>query len=299
MRIAGLEYWKWLCMVLLAYTVYRGMTIEVPELPILHQSIRNLFFHVTIWFAMIILMAASIYYGVLFLRTGDLHYDLKASSCINTGVFAGILGLLTGSLWARNTWGAWWVNDAKLNGAAAAMLVYFAYLVLRGSLDEPQKRARVAAVYSIFAFTMMLTFIMILPRMTDSLHPGNGGNPGFSGYDLDSKMRTVFYPAVIGWTLLGAWITQIEYRIRKHQLMSTVPSPSSESSYSFGKKTISVVALLALCGQAVAQENADASACASCNKMDVVVGVLLILLIGIFVYLVWLDRKVERMNKRP
>ena len=122
--------------------------------------------------------------------------------------------LLTGSLWAKNTWGAWWTNDAKLNGAAAAMLVYFAYLVLRGSIDDRQKRARITAVYSIFAFTMMLTFIMVLPRLTDSLHPGNGGNPGFSSYDLDSNMRTVFYPAIIGWSLLGAWIAEVESRIR-------------------------------------------------------------------------------------
>ena len=130
--------------------------------------------------------------GIRHLRTGNLIDDIKASSCINTGILFGILGLLTGSLWAQHTWGAWWTNDAKLNGAAAAMLVYFAYLVLRGSIDDHQKRARITAVYSIFAFTMMLTFIMVLPRLTDSLHPGNGGNPGFSSYDLDSKMRTVF-----------------------------------------------------------------------------------------------------------
>jgi heme exporter protein C len=214
MRLAGLQYWKWLCIVLVTYTVWRGLTIEVPDLPILHQSIRNLFFHVTIWFAMILLMAASIRQGILFLRTGDISHDLRASSCIHAGILMGVLGLLTGSLWARNTWGAWWVNDAKLNGAAAAMLVYLAYLVLRGSIDDPQKRARVAAVYSIFAFTLMLVFIMVLPRLTDSLHPGNGGNPGFSSYDLDSRMRTVFYPGVIGWTLLGFWISDIEYRIR-------------------------------------------------------------------------------------
>ncbi|MFM9027555.1 MAG: hypothetical protein ACKOQ6_06120 [Bacteroidota bacterium] len=73
MKLAGLQYWKWLCMALLTYTIVRGLKMEVPELPILHQSIRNLYFHVTIWFAMIILMAASIYYGVRYLRTNDLN----------------------------------------------------------------------------------------------------------------------------------------------------------------------------------------------------------------------------------
>lgn len=50
--------------------------------------------------------------------------------------------------------------------------------------------------------------------MTDSLHPGNGGNPGFNSYDLDSNMRLVFYPAVIGWALLGVWVSTIRYRMR-------------------------------------------------------------------------------------
>jgi heme exporter protein C len=213
-ELAGLAWWKWLCMVLLAYTVWQGFFIEVPRLPILHETIRNLFFHVTMWFGMIILMIASIVFGIRFLRHNEPKDDVRASSCIHTGMLFGIIGLVTGSLWARFTWGAWWVNDAKLNGAAASMLVYFAYLVLRSSVDDEQKRARIAAVYSIFSFTLMLVFIMILPRLTDSLHPGNGGNPAFSQYDLDSRMRTVFYPAVIGWTLLGAWITEIDIRRR-------------------------------------------------------------------------------------
>ena len=55
--------------------------------------------------------------------------------------------------------------------------------------------------------------------MTDSLHPGNGGNPAFGQYDLDSDLRMVFYPAVLGWTLLGFWITTLQIRsvnLQKH-----------------------------------------------------------------------------------
>ncbi|CAA9235376.1 MAG: Cytochrome c-type biogenesis protein CcmC, putative heme lyase for CcmE [uncultured Adhaeribacter sp.] len=55
--------------------------------------------------------------------------------------------------------------------------------------------------------------LFILPRLTDSLHPGNGGNPGFSSYDLDNNMRMVFYPAVIAWTLLGIWLVNVKARL--------------------------------------------------------------------------------------
>jgi heme exporter protein C len=81
-------------------------------------------------------------------------------------------------------------------------------------MDEEQKRGRVSAVYNIFAFVMFMVFVMVLPRMTDSLHPGNGGNPGFGGYDLNSNMRMIFYPAIIGWTLLGVWFINIRVRMK-------------------------------------------------------------------------------------
>jgi heme exporter protein C len=70
-------------------------------------------------------------------------------------------------------------------------------------------------VYNIFAFVMMLVFIGVLPRMTDSLHPGKGGNPGFNTYDMDSSLRMVFYPALFGFILLGVWIMQLRIRLKK------------------------------------------------------------------------------------
>jgi heme exporter protein C len=127
----------------------------------------------------------------------------------------GFIGVATGAIWAKYTWGAWWVNDAKLNGAAITLLFYLAYQILRGALDEEQKRARIAAIYNIFSYVMLIVFLMVLPRMTDSLHPGNGGNPGFGGYDLDNTMKLVFYPAIIGWTLLGVWMMQLGVRYQK------------------------------------------------------------------------------------
>ncbi|MCC7233567.1 MAG: cytochrome c biogenesis protein CcsA [Bacteroidia bacterium] len=216
----GIVWWKWVGAILVLYSIIQGLLIQVPRLPILHETIRNLFFHVTMWFSMIAMMIASLVYGLIYLRTNDLLHDIRAKQYAYTGIFLGILGLATGSLWAKYTWGSWWVNDAKLNGASASLLVYLAYVILRGSMEDDHKRARVSAVYGIFSFTLMLVFLMILPRLTDSLHPGNGGNPGFGTYDLDSKMRTVFYPAVIGWILMAFWITDIRIRIEKLYIKS-------------------------------------------------------------------------------
>ena len=209
----GIAWWKWLSIILIMYSLVVGMLIEVPALPILNESIRNLFYHVTQWFGMMILLTVSLVYSIRNLIKGRMNTDRMAAESVNVALFMGVIGILTGSLWAKFTWGAWWTNDPKLNGVAMGMLVYLAYIVLRGSMDEEQKRARVAAVYNIFAYVMFMVFIMVLPRLTDSLHPGNGGNPGFGGYDLNNSMKLVFYPAVIGWTLLGVWLVNLRVRI--------------------------------------------------------------------------------------
>ena len=209
----GLPY-KIAGLLLILFSLTYGLWSEVPELPIIEQSIRNLFYHVSMWFAMVVMMAVSFGNAIGFLSSENMARDRRSISLAETGMFFSVMGLLTGMLWAKFTWGAWWTNDPKLNGTAITMLIYMAYFVLRNTIDDPRKRARISAVYNIFAFVMMIVFIGILPRMTDSLHPGNGGNPGFNSYDLDNRLRLVFYPAVLGWVLVGTWIASFRYRIR-------------------------------------------------------------------------------------
>ncbi|PCJ83566.1 MAG: ABC transporter permease [Flavobacteriales bacterium] len=214
------NWWKAIAVILVLYAIVGGLLTDVPAMPILNETIRNLYFHVTMWFAMMTLLIISGVYSIKFISGLKIEDDIVASQAVNIGMLLGFLGLATGMIWARFTWGAWWVSDPKLNGAAITMLAYMAYLILRNSMDDEYKRAKVAAVYNIFAFVMMIVFIWVLPRMegVDSLHPGQGGNPGFDVYDLNSNMRLVFYPAIIGWTLLGVWILQIKIRMEKLQL---------------------------------------------------------------------------------
>ena len=83
---------------------------------------------------------------------------------------------------------------------------------MRGAFEDPEKKARISAVYNIFAFATLIPLLYIIPKLTDSLHPGAGGNIAFGSQDLDHTMRMVFRPAIIGWTLLGVWIAQIILR---------------------------------------------------------------------------------------
>ena len=210
------SWWKILSVVLLVYTFIAGFLIKVPDIGNLKETIRNLFFHVPMWFAQITLLTISLAYSILYLRKPNLKHDIFAESFAKTGIFLGVLGLLTGAIWSTYTWGEPWSNDPKQIGVAIGLLVLFAYLVLRNSVTDLDKRARIAAVYNIFAFAMLFPTLWIIPRMVESLHPGGMGNPAFNTEDIDSRMRIIYwFGAVPGWTLLGLWMTSLRIRLKK------------------------------------------------------------------------------------
>ncbi|MFD2553671.1 cytochrome c biogenesis protein [Sphingobacterium tabacisoli] len=207
------NWWKILAACLVSASVVAGFMGPVPKLFLLHETIRNVYFHVPMWFAMFTLYAISVVYSVKYLNGGNPKHDILAVEAVNTGVIFCFLGLLTGMQWANITWGEAWPSDSKTNGSAIATLMYLAYLVLRNTLEEEQKRAKISAVYNIFAFPIMIVLMYILPKMTDSLHPGSGGNSTFGDLDMDNNMRPIFYSAVIGWILTGVWICTLRYRV--------------------------------------------------------------------------------------
>ena len=212
------SWWKILAVVLLLYTFTAGLLIKVPIIGNLYHTIRNLFFHVPMWFGQMILLLVSLIFSIRYLRSGHLVDDIKAREFARTGIIFGVLGLVTGAIWANYTWGEPWSNDPKQIAVAIALLIYLAYFVLRNSMPDMDKRARVSSVYNIFAYFIYVPLIMVLPRLVQSLHPGGQGvegNPALGGQDLDPAMRMVFWPAVFGWTLLGVWMTTLLIRISK------------------------------------------------------------------------------------
>ena len=209
-------------------------TMTFPYRSLLGETIRNTYFHVSLWFAMMFLFIAAVVYAAKYLlrssRAANAEipvlvpleevsrlekFDLWTSVFTAVGMLFGILGLLTGAVWAKYTWGSFWNWDIKQFTTLIALLIYGGYFVLRGAFPDPERRARLSAVYNIFAFACLIPLIYILPRLsTTSLHPGAEGNPAMGGEDLDNTMRMVFYPTIIGWTLFGGWMAGVAYRTR-------------------------------------------------------------------------------------
>jgi heme exporter protein C len=217
------SWWKILCVILLLFTFIAGLLIKVPDLPALEETSRNLFFHVGMWAAMMTLFTISVVNSIRYLRTLNHKYDIYARQFAVVGVVFGLLGYATGAIWMSYTWAdpnnplfdsfSALAREPKLIGTAIALLIYFAYMVLRDSINDMDKRARISAVYNIFAYAMLFPAIWIMPRLLPSLHPGQEGNPALDFKDVSPLMRMVEWPAFLGWALLGVWITTLKIRL--------------------------------------------------------------------------------------
>lgn len=210
-----LSWWKILTILLLLYSVIGGILFPVPRLPILNETIRLNYFHVPMWFGMMFLFTFSAWSSIIYLRKSNIKQDENACESSKVGMMFGILGILTGMLWGNATWGTFWTSDPKLNNTAISLLIYIAYFVLRGSLQDDMQKARIGAVFNIFAYSILIPLIFILPRMTDSLHPGSGDNPTFRLFDTSHYMKLVIYTSLGGFILLGWWFTTLLLRLKR------------------------------------------------------------------------------------
>lgn len=248
--------YKALAIALLLYLLGYGLTVQVPEMPGLEESSRNLFYHVPMWFAVITLMTISVVQSVRFLRKSDpdrepdanevspLQADLKAREAARTGIVFAILGLVTGTIWGRVAWkasipwydpAAWWTNDPIIICALISLLIYLAYFLLRSSFSDEEQRARISAVYNIFAFATLIPLYFIVPKILPGLHPtsadsdAGGGSFIFMREGIDNTYRMLLYPGIIAFSLLGGWIYELRMRlaIAERQLDEQTLSDSS------------------------------------------------------------------------
>lgn len=208
-------WWKIICAILLLYTVVMGFLLPIPYLPKLKESVRNLFYHVPMWYIMLISFLISVVYSILYLRSNQIKHDSYSNQFVITGLGFGVLGIITGMEWANIQWGAPWNNDPKQVGAALTLLIYAAYLVLRNSVKDQDKQASLASVYNIFSFAIIIPLIYIIPTHFASLHPGSDNKPFEALKTQDNLLKWVSIPAFFAWILFGIWITDIRIRMKK------------------------------------------------------------------------------------
>ena len=182
-----------------------------PAQGFLGESSRIVFFHVPCaWVASLAFLVAAGYSAAYLYRGNPWHDDIAAAA-VRLGVVFAILALVTGSLFAKIMWGAYWNWDPRESSFLLLLFLYGAYLFLRAAIDDPARRSRIAAAYALFAAVLMPFLVFVAPRVTQALHPQTVINPQ-GKILMDTPTRVVFFGALAGFTAVFLWMLSLDAR---------------------------------------------------------------------------------------
>jgi len=201
--------WLWMCLVIVGAFFYAPVVLQGFRTP---GSSRIVFFHVPMaWSSFIGFIAAAVW-SLLYLIRRNPRHDRAAAVAIEIGLLFGILATLTGAMWARIEWGAWWNWDPRQTSILAVILFYGAYLALRQSVEEPEKRARLAAAYALLGLAVTPFLFWVVPRITFSLHPDPVVNRS-GKVDMDAANEQVLFASGFGFAALFFWMQNLQCRL--------------------------------------------------------------------------------------
>ena len=192
---------------------------EFPVVGGLGEKARIIFFHVPTAWLSFLAFVASMVYGIKYLRKRNPDDDLKSSTAAGLGFLFCFLATVTGSIWAKFSWGSFWNWDPRETSIFVLLLIYGAYFALRSAVEVEEKRASLSAVYSIIAAVTMPFFMFVMPRVLASLHPDPIINTQGKVY-MNATMLVVFLSSLAGFTGLYYWIFTIQVRIRRIESLS-------------------------------------------------------------------------------
>ncbi len=218
------KYLKILLFLLMIFVFWGGLTFPIvrhpvgwnqfPDIPGLGQLARIIFFHVpTAWLASIAFLTATIY-GIRYLYRKDLDDDAKSLSALQIGMVFAVLATLTGSIWAKFTWGSFWNWDPRETSIFVLLLIYGSLFALRSSIESEEKRARLSAVYSIFSFLTVPFLVFVMPRIMSGLHPGSADDTNAGpvvDFKMNGNMLEIFFLSLIAFSILYYWMWKINY----------------------------------------------------------------------------------------
>jgi heme exporter protein C len=216
-------WWKWGVGLLMSYVIYGAFFIAKGAVGFGQSGnpARIVFFHVPCAILASVCYFVGMIYAVLYLtgRTrAALDADAKSATSMELGFLFCILATVTGSIFAGVQWGSFWNWDPRETSIVIMLLLYASYLILRGALvEQPDKRARLCAVYAIIALIPAQFLIWVVPRLPGlgSLHPPDTlVNPDKTSWTY----KGVLYPSFLAFTLLYVWLFQL--RMRMHDVVA-------------------------------------------------------------------------------
>jgi heme exporter protein C len=185
-----------------------------PLVTVLGETTRVLYLHIPAAWVTVLALGWSMVHSILYLRRRRMEHDHQAAAAAEIGILFCVLATVSGSLWAKAMWGSYWNWDPRETSIFFLLLIYAAYLALRGAIDDPGRRARLAAIYSAVAFVSVPFLMFVVPRIYFSLHPDPIINPR-GKLDMDPRIRIVFFAMLLGFTGLFFWIQSLRVRVAR------------------------------------------------------------------------------------
>lgn len=203
-----------LLLVWIAGALVLGFT-WAPTVPYLEETTRVLYLHVPAAWVTFLALGWSMLHSFLYLRRRRLEHDDQAVAAAELGLLFCLGATLSGSLWAKAQWGSYWNWDPRETSIFFVLLLYGAYLALRGSIEGEERRARLSAIYSMAAFVAVPFLLFVVPRLYHSLHPSPVLPAGRSGDEggMDPRILGVMLAMVLGFTALFFWMTSVRVRL--------------------------------------------------------------------------------------
>ena len=199
-------WWKALLFIGMAVMIVFSYITPAPQKEI-DEASRIFYYHIPQAWVCVLAFAMSMIYSIRYLRTRSLAEDDKAATAARLGLIFCILATVTGSIFAKVTWGSFWNWDPRETSIFILLLIYGAYFALRGAIEIEEKRANLAAVYAIFSFFTVPFLIWVVPRVTPSLHPDD------SVKTMSTAVRLLFYPALALFTIFYFWMFSLGSRV--------------------------------------------------------------------------------------
>jgi heme exporter protein C len=201
--------WLWMAAVIAGAFLYAPLAKGF-----IGQSSRILFFHVPMaWVSFVAFIAAGIWSARFLYGGRQPRHDRAAAAAVELGLLFGVLATVTGALWARVMWGAYWNWDPRQASIVMALLFYGAYLALRSSLEDRDQRARLSAAYAVLGLAVAPFLFFIMPRIMFSLHPQSVINAQ-GKVEMESRMVQVLLAGSAGATALFFWIHNLQCRLQ-------------------------------------------------------------------------------------
>lgn len=196
----------WMAVIITAAFLYTEAASGFPG-----ETSRILFFHVPqAWVATLSFLVSMIASAVHLARR-NVKADYLALSAAELGFLFCVLATVTGSIFAKATWGSFWNWDPRETSIVILLMIYGAYFALRSAVPDPEKKRVFAGVYSILAFITVPFLVFVVPRITASLHPEDTMNPANPG--MDPKTLKVFLGSLFAYTGLFVWMLRLRMRI--------------------------------------------------------------------------------------